>query len=163
MRLALGAAVLAAFFFLPLTAVLPPLPLVVIGALPDGGFVDAKNPEDLITSVPPISVAPGSLAGKVLPPDRYLLITAVSLRVSVSGQTGSTDVVFRATDGTNVCDCAFACNISTGNKRVACTGTGGGGCLLPPSADLTYSWESAGDCLTPPTVQGNVDVNGEWQ
>lgn len=158
-------------------APLPALPPVFLGAVDggsvdagsdagfngDGGFQDATNPEFLISSVPPLTVAPGDLGGKVLPPTRYLKITATELRVSASGLAGSTNVVFRVTDGTNTCDCAFACNISTGNKRVACSDNGGSGCLFPPSADLTYSWNSAGDCATPPSVVGNVDVSGDWQ
>jgi len=158
--LALVMATAAMLFF----AVLPPMaPTIFMGVAPDGGFSNSMPPEALISSVPPLTVSVQTLGGKILPSDRFLQFTAVSLRISAAGVGGSTDAIFRVTDGTNTCDCTFACNAVAGNKRASCVSGGGSGCLFSTNADITYSWASAGNCVTPPAVLGNVDVNGVWQ
>lgn len=103
-------------------------------------------------------VAATTYGGEVLPAVAFE-VDAVRFRVSVQGSGGTTDAVFRVSDGSNDCDCGFACNTATGNKRVTCTGT----CSFAASASLTYSVNSIGDCTTGPTILGTVAIEGNWQ
>lgn len=85
-------------------------------------------------------------------------IDAVRFTITATGAGGSTNATFRASDGANNCDCAFACN-TAGNTgyRVACTGT----CAsFAASAAMTYSVTSIGDCVTGPLILGNLNVEG---
>lgn len=92
-------------------------------------------------------------------PARSFEVQAVRYRISVPGAIGSTDATFRISDGTSNCDCNFACDLSAGSKRMACSGT----CVMPASAALSYAFISTGDCVTAPTILGNVAIEGRWR
>lgn len=127
----------------------------------DGGLVtiNTAGPSTLSSVfVNAVTVAATTYGGEVLP-DAGFVVTAARFRVSVAGSGGTTDAVFRATDGVSNCDCPFACNQASGNKRVVCAGS----CSFGAGAPLTYSFNSIGDCVTGPTVLGTVAVEGNWQ
>ena len=109
-----------------------------------------------------ITTATTNYGGDVLPAQAFT-VTQVTMRTSAAGSGGTTNFIFRVTDGTNTCDCTMACNAVAGNKDLTCAGSAGAGCALPASASLTYSVQSIGDCTTGPTVVGNVQVRGTWQ
>lgn len=93
-------------------------------------------------------------------PSRPFTMTGIRFVVRTAGATGSTNNTFRASDGTNTCDCVMACNQTTGAKRATCTSNAGTGCAFPASAALSYSFPTLGDCVTPMDVNGNLSVEG---
>lgn len=95
--------------------------------------------------------------GGVLPATSFLA-QAIRYRTSLAGAGGTTNWVFRISDGSNNCDCSVACNTAAGNLRTACSGS----CTFAASASLTYSVNSIGDCATGATVLGNVTIEGRW-
>lgn len=101
----------------------------------------------------------GTIYGGTALPAKAFTVTESRFRISVAGSGGSTNAVFRITDGSNNCDCAFACNVAGGNKDIACTGN----CAFAASASLTESMNSIGNCAIGPTILGNVGVWGNWQ
>lgn len=103
-------------------------------------------------------MAVATFGGEVLPA-RAFTVAAIRFRISVAGNTGSTNAVLRVSDGTNNCDAAFACNSAAVNYRVATTGT----CTFAASASLTYSVNAVGDCVTPPTILGGEVIEGNWR
>lgn len=109
-----------------------------------------------------VTTAGTTYGGRVLPAQAFT-IDQITFRVSVAGSGGTTNFVFRATDGTNTCDCSIACNTAAGNLNPTCAGSAGAGCAIPASASLTYSVNSIGDCTVGPTIVGNADVGGTWQ
>lgn len=80
----------------------------------------------------------------------------MSFRIRTSGTGGTTNANVLATDGTNNCNFAFACNSATGATSVVGTGT----CAFPADALITYSITSIGDCSIGPDLQGVVIVTG---
>lgn len=107
------------------------------------------------------AVASTTYGGGVLP-TRAFTVQALRYRIRTIGSGGTTNAVFRVTDGTNNCDCGFACNLSTGSKHTTCTATTGT-CALQAGASLTYSFNGIGDCSTGPDIMGNIDIEGFWQ
>lgn len=99
-----------------------------------------------------------SLGGGVLPA-RAFTATAIRFRISAAGVAGTTNNVVRISDGTNNCDASFACNSAVANYRITTTGA----CNFAASASLTYSVNAIGDCASPTTVLGAVDIEGEWR
>lgn len=101
--------------------------------------------------------AAGNVFGEVVIGARPFTIRRVTTRVSSAGGGGAGTTVFRATDGTNVCDCTMTCaaSQSTGGKDVACSGA----CTFTPGASVATSIATAGCTTTQPTIQ-NVDFRG---
>jgi len=107
------------------------------------------------------TVAATTYGGGIIPA-QSVLVSAIQYRTRAVGTVGSTNAVFRATDGASNCDCTFACNQATGNHRAACAPTAGS-CTFAASASITYSINSIGDCVVGPDLQGNILVEGVWK
>src|SRR3990167_2746584 len=124
------------------------------------GLIRSTSPETISNVfVGAVTVASTTYGGDVLPANAYT-VTQVTFRTSAAGSGGTTDFAFRVSDGTNHCDCTFACNTGAGNINTTCAGAGGTGCAYAASASLTYSVNSIGDCTVGPTIVGNVQVRG---
>lgn len=127
-------------------------------ATPDGGggyaiSIAALRETVHAVYVNNVTVASTTYGGEVFP-SQATTVTAARFRVRTAGAGGSTNFTFRASDGTNNCDCTFACNSAVGNYRNACSGS----CVFAASASMTYSVPSIGDCTTGPDIQGNVII-----
>lgn len=97
-------------------------------------------------------------------PARAFTVQAVRFYVRTAGSGGTTNATFQTSDGTNTCNCSYACNQATGSKRAACVNGAGTGCVYAASAALTYAFTAVGDCAaTSADLGGNVSVEGIWQ
>lgn len=97
-------------------------------------------------------------------PARAFTVTGIKFRVRTAGSVGSTNAVFQVSDTTNTCTCSYACNQTQGTKRVTCANGAGTGCVYAASAVLSYSYTGVGDCAgTSADIQGNINVEGNWQ
>jgi hypothetical protein len=96
-------------------------------------------------------------------PARPATVTNIAYYVRASGTGGTTNNTFQISDGTNTCNCTFACNQATGSQFAACTNGAGTGCVYASSAALTYGFSAIGDCVVPTDLLGNVTVRGKWQ
>ena len=87
-----------------------------------------------------------------------VLVTAFGA-YSSSAAVGAGSIVFRVTDGTNVCDCTASCTTTgvtgfgnggttVGGKRIACTGA----CLFPANTSFSFAVQTAGCATTQPTL-----------
>lgn len=111
-----------------------------------------------LTSQPVGALAVVDVGGGALPP-RAFTVSAIRYRISVAGTLGSTNVTFRVTDGVSNCDATFACNTGVGSYRT----TTAGACAFAASAALTYTVTGLGDCATPATILGALDIEGNWR
>jgi len=97
-------------------------------------------------------------------PAHAFTIQGIKFYVRTAGSAGSTSATFQVSDGTNTCNCSYACNQSTGGKRATCTNGAGTGCVYAANAVLTYGFTAVGDCAaTSADIGGNIDVEGIWQ
>lgn len=80
-------------------------------------------------------------------------ITNILVDINVTGLVGTTNAIYRVSNGTNNCDTAFACNATAGPHAVTLTGT----CTFAAGDTLTLSVNSQGDCTTAPNVR-SVEV-----
>lgn len=131
--------------------------------LPDGGAQWAQFAHKAPVYLPPVYVgaalvASTTLGGFVLPTSEVTDVSAIQFYVSASGSGGSTNAGIRASDGTNNCDFNFACNLSTGAKRVTGTGT----CQFTWGKTLTWTVTGIGNCATGPTLAGNLTPEALW-
>jgi len=102
-----------------------------------------------------------TLGGFVLPSGYDPTVNALTFYVGASGTGGSTNATIRLSDGTLQCDFAFACNASTGAKRIAGSGAGCGS--FTAGSTFTLSVVSIGDCAVGPTLTGNATVEALWR
>jgi len=121
------------------------------------GQVPSYLPPVLVNAALTVS----TLGGFVLPSGYTPTVSALSFYVGASGTGGSTNATIRLSDGTHQCDFAFACNTSTGAKRVA--GAGAGCSAFTAGSSYTLSVTSIGDCGTGPTLTGNATVEALWR
>lgn len=96
-------------------------------------------------------------------PARAFTVTGIKFYVRANGVGGTTNNTFQVTDGTNTCDCSFACNVGTASRRATCSNGAGTGCVYAASAVLSYGFSAIGDCGTATDLLGNVSVEGNWQ
>lgn len=127
------------------------------------GYIKSGTPITLasvyVNNIPSVFTYGG---GKL--PAHAFTVTAVKFNVRTAGSGGSTNVTFQTTDGTNTCNCTYACNHATGADRAACANGAGTGCVYAASAVLQYKFTGVGDCATTSAdLEGNVDVEGNWQ
>lgn len=117
------------------------------------------------TYLPPVLVnaalTVSTLGGFVLPSSNSPMVSALNFYVGASGTGGSTSATIRLSDGTYQCDFNFACDLSTGAKRV--TGTGAGCNQFGASGTYSLTVQSIGNCSVGPTLTGNVTVEALWR
>jgi hypothetical protein len=121
------------------------------------GQVPSYLPPVLVNAALTVS----TLGGFVLPSGYTPTVSALSFYVGASGTGGSTNATIRLSDGTLQCDFAFACNASTGAKRIAGSGAGCGS--FTAGSTFTLSVVSIGDCAVGPTLTGNATVEALWR
>lgn len=96
-------------------------------------------------------------------PAHAATVTDIAFNIRTVGSGGTTNNTFQVSDGTNTCNCTFACNATIGSKIAACANGAGTGCVYAASAALTYGFNSVGDCTVSTDILGNIDVRGKWQ
>lgn len=128
-----------------------------VGICVEGSYCADAGLPTLIDStyINNVTFATTTYGGGVLPA-AATTYSAARFHIRTPGSGGTTNATIRISDGTNNCDCGFACNVAVGNYRAACTGT----CAFAASASITYSTNSIGDCTAGPDIQGNVDFEG---
>ena len=134
---------------------------MMAGTSPGAGYIATATPFTIASVYVngPTPLAATNYGGGVLPAHPFT-VQAIRYRIRAAGSGGTTNVVFRTTDGVNNCDCSFACNAAApANYRTTCSGT----CAFASSASLTYSFSSLGDCAVKPDIMGNIEVEGFWQ
>lgn len=131
------------------------------------GLIYSATPFTLVSAYPNVaSVASTTLARTRLPngADQDFTVTAIDIDVGTAGAGGTTNAVYRVTDGTGNCDLSFACNAAAGlksNSGSSATATLSGTCTFQADDTLTVSVNSIGDCATGPLAR-NVSVIGNW-
>jgi hypothetical protein len=138
--------------------------ILVAGLLPSlalaGVTRQRADHEALILSVRFGVAAAAQTNGGVVLPARVFSLDRVTTHVGSASGGGAGVTRFRATDGTNTCDCEMGCvaSQSTGAKAVTCSGT----CVFPPAAAVVFSINASTCTSTQPTIY-NIDYRGTWR
>lgn len=134
-------------------------------------FQASVNAAGYIASTTPVTLSSVNINNTILPyvyggatlPAHPFTVTDIGYFIRAVGSGGSTNNTFQISDGTNTCNCTFACNQAVGPHIATCANSAGTGCVYAASATLFYLFSAIGDCTTASDVLGNLDVRGKWQ
>jgi hypothetical protein len=135
--------------------------LVASGASAQGVARVRSQPETIFTTRFTSAAATATTTGMVVLKAGFR-VERVTTGVNVISGGGAGTTVFRASDGTNNCDCTMLCagatvtaSGSTGGKDIACTGS----CSFAAGANVTTNIAASTCTTTQPTLL-NVDFRG---
>lgn len=107
------------------------------------------------------SAAVGTIDAMIMPSSDIPLLDALHVYVGAAGTGGTTDVIFRATDGTLSCDFHIACNTAPGPRRITSADVG---CTsMAAGSTITWSINQTGDCGVKTVFTGNVTPEARWR
>lgn len=136
---------------------------LIVGTSTGIGYVASGTPGTLDSVYVNTIPSAFTYGGGTLPAHPFT-VQGIKFYVRTAGSGGTTNATFQVSDGTNTCNCTYACNQTTGGKRAACANGAGTGCVYAVSAVLTYAFTGVGDCAaTSADIEGNISVEGIWQ
>lgn len=133
-----------------------------VAKMATSGVLESSTPMHVASVYVNNTIAAFTYGGGKLPAHANT-ITNVSYNIRTIGSGGTTNNTFQISDGTNTCNCTFACNQATGSQIASCANGAGTGCVYAASAALTFGFSAVGDCTVPTDILGNMDVLGKWQ